>query len=1012
MQLLSVFYNLQVVMGKLNIFKASAGSGKTHNLTREYLKLLYRDESAYRHILAVTFTNKATDEMKRRVLEELYKRSAVDETAKKRLITILHDYSSFSISTIDKFFQQTMRAFAREIGKNSSYSVELDQNMVLSEAVDQMILNLDKEESSELLDWLISYSFDSIENGKSWDVKKEINELASQIFKEAFKIKNGELGEKLTSKSGLAEYKNIIGKIIKSFEEDLKQVGGRALKILGRHNLIPENFKGGSRSPVKYFSKIAGGEIKPPNQTFEELLDNPANWYVSTLVRTDPVLHHSIENACSDGLNELVREVINMNERWKDYITATVVDKNIYSLGILLDINRYIQQYSKENNVVLLSETTELLNKIIDGSDTPFIYEKIGSRIDHFMLDEFQDTSLMQWQNFKPLIQNSLAAGNDNLIVGDVKQSIYRWRGSDWNLLNSDIYKEFDSDTIHEVELTENWRSCENIVAFNNSFFPFAAKYCDSNLGESDIKTTQVYSTVEQSLPKQKQGKTGHVQLKFVGSEDDCGWHEVVFKQVPQRLEKLMEMGYKYKDIAFLVRKNTEGVEIVNFLIENGYPVISDEALVISSSKSVLKIITVLKYYNNPNDSINNTIAEFEKIPLIKDDAIEHLPLYEMCEKIISDYLGEVEGSESAYVQGFLDSVLDYAKGSKSDLSSFLEWWNEKSTKLSLSSPEGQDAIKVLTIHKAKGLGMKAIIIPFLQIQLDHSPQNRNIIWCEPQVEPFNKVPFIPVVYGSKLLDTIFSGDYLVEKQKAFIDNLNIAYVAFTRAKQELIIFAKLHEKGDKGGPSVADILYDFYKDELDENLELNFGDWCPAGEHKDPVINEIELTGFRSVPIGDRLKLSLNSTDFFDRDSKRNYGLIMHNVLSNVYHEEDLSNSIKSSIIKGEIREDEYNTLFSNLSEMLMSVKERHWFDGSLKTYNELEIIEPGGRISRPDRVLMGAEAIVIDFKFGSKRPPSNKSQVARYMSLIEGMGIAFVKGYLWYLEENEVVEVKPDSH
>ncbi|MFA6334399.1 MAG: UvrD-helicase domain-containing protein [Bacteroidales bacterium] len=1000
-------------MGKLKIYKASAGSGKTHNLTREYLRLLLKDENAYHHILAVTFTNKATDEMKGRVLEELYNRSKVDNVAKKRLIAILHDYSSLSITTIDKFFQQTMRAFAREIGKNSSYSVELDQNMVLSEAIDQMILNLDKEESSELLDWLISFSFESIESGKTWDVKNGINDLASQIFKEAFKIKNGELGERLTNKNLLAEYKIIIEKIIKDFEKDLTEIGKRALKIMERHNLEPEHFKGGSRSPVKYFSKIALGETAPPTNSFEELYDNPSNWYSNSLVKSNPPLVNSIENACSDGLNELVGEIIQMDERWIDYNTAREIERNIYSLGILLDINKYIQQYSKDNNIVLLSETTELLNKIIDGTDTPFIYEKIGSRIDHFMLDEFQDTSLMQWQNFKPLIQNSLASGKDNLIVGDVKQSIYRWRGSEWNLLNSGIYKDFDKELIDEEELNENWRSGENIVEFNNKFFSFAAEVCDSILGKADISIADVYSTVEQSVPQQKLGNKGHVQLKFIDTEEEEEeWHETVLKQIPEKVDKLIELGYRYRNIALLVRKNDEGVEVVNYLIEKGYPVISDEALLISSSKVVMKIISLLKFYNNPNDSINNTIAEFEKIPLVKDESTENLPLYEMCEKIISDIPGEIKGSESALVQGFLDSVLDYVKTNRSDLASFLEWWNDKSPKLSLSSPEGQDAIKVLTIHKAKGLGVDAVIVPFMDFQLDHASMIKNIIWCEPKRKPFNMIPFIPLIYGKKLSETIFSSDYLLEKQKAYVDNLNIAYVALTRAKQELIIFAKKPKAPKKEGEieakSVADILYNFYKNMLDENLTVNFGDWYPAPEHKDTQLIEIEITEFRSIPVGERLKLSLNSSDFFDDDSKRNYGLIMHNILSGVYRTEDLPGSVRSSVIKGEIREDEYVSLLSNLSEMLKSVKERHWFDSSLKVYNELEIIEPGGKISRPDRVLMeGAEAIVIDFKFGLKRTTSHKTQVARYMSLIKGMGITNVKGYLWYLEENEVVEV-----
>ncbi len=995
-------------MGNLNIFKASAGSGKTHNLTKEYLNFIYRDENAYRHILAVTFTNKATDEMKRRVLEELYKESKVNLVAKKRLIKILHDYSSFSISTIDKFFQQTMRAFAREIGKNSSYSVELDQNMVLSEAIDQMILNLDQEDSSELLDWLISYSYESIENGKSWDIKKSINDLSLQIFKEAFKIKKGEIGDKLINKNDLSEYKKIIEKLLADFEKDLKEIGEKGLKILDKHNLIIENFKGGSRSPLKYFQRIALGEVITPTATFEALLDNLSNWYTNTLLKSNPSLLNSIETAYHDGLNELVREIVILSDRWVYYNSAVVVSKNIYSLVILLDVNKNLQNYSKENNVVLLSETTELLNKIIDGSDTPFIYEKVGSRIDHFMLDEFQDTSLLQWQNFKPLILNSLASGNDNLIVGDVKQSIYRWRGSDWNLLNTDIYNDFGKGVVKDTDLSQNWRSCENIVNFNNDFFPYAASFCDSVLDETEISTAEIYSNVQQTLPPGNQGKKGHVQLNFIGSGDESDWHSQVLKQLPEKLEQLINSGYRYSDIAFLVRKNAEGIEIVNYLIEKGYPVISDEALMISSSKSVIKIITLLKYYNNPEDSINNTIAEFENISLLTDRDFSHLPLYEMCERIIHGYLGEVDVSETAYIQGFLDSVLEYINVSKPDLSSFLEWWKEKESKLSLSSPDGQNAIRVLTIHKAKGLGMKAVIIPFFKIELDHIPQIKNIIWCEPKVEPFNKIPFIPVVYGTNLKSSIFDKDYRQERQKAFIDNLNTAYVAFTRAKQELIIFAKMHEKGDKGGISVADILFNCFENKLDDDKSLNIGDWYPAGPHQETKINEIAISEFCSYPLGERLKLSLSSFDFFDKESKRNYGLLMHNVLSNVYKEEDLSTAIRSCILKGEIREDEFQSVLEKLSGMLESVRDRHWFDGSMKTFNELEIIEPGGRISRPDRVLMGAEAIIIDFKFGAGRPNSHINQVSRYMELVKEMGLAYVKGYLWYLEENEIIEVK----
>jgi ATP-dependent exoDNAse (exonuclease V) beta subunit len=1006
-------------MGELKIIKASAGSGKTHALTSEYLRLLYTKERAYKNILAVTFTNKATEEMKRRVVETLFRESATDLRARERLVEILHDYSSFAISTIDRFFQQTMRAFAREIGKNSAYSVELDYKMVINEAIDNMVMSLDKPESEELLEWLTILSIDSIDRGDGWNFKKEIKRLSNEIFNESYRLKKDLLKEVGANKGSLTLYKDMLKRVIKEFKDELERIGKAALEIVELHSLELEDFIGGSRTPLKNFLKAAKREVSILPDSFLNLVDTPQNWASGEVIKKDPALYNVIENAYNEGLNALAGELIAHYDGYVLYNSAEIILENIYTLGILIDIESYIQEYTKENNVVLIPETTELLNRIIDGSDSPFIYEKIGSRIDHFMLDEFQDTSIMQWQNFKPLILNSLACGYDNLIVGDVKQSIYRWRGSDWNLLNSDLYKDLDPSQFSDTTLLENWRSCKNIIDFNNTFFPYLAEVCRELLDEGDPNETtlspqRVYSQVKQTISAKSRDSQGHILLKFVKEErDGPGFREQSLDKVAVILERYIELGYRLKDITFLVRKKDEAREVVEFLIERGYPVISDEALYISSSASVRRIITILKYINSPDDAVNNVIAKHYGVDISCADQIAHLPLYELCEELIgiinSEGLlcGEDSDSlsESLFMHSFLDMVLDYSKSSKADISSFIQWWEESGVQKSIPAPDGQNALRVMTIHKSKGLGIPVVIIPFFNIKLDYEGNLTPILWCETEIEPFNAIPLLPVKYKKGVADTIFSKDYLSERRRVYIDNLNLAYVAFTRAERELAIISKVPP--GKGENSVSAILYKQFCGELDENLELNIGEWSEAVNIVENLGNDYPVPPMLTLPIGDRLKLSLRGEEFFSEKSSRVHGMVMHEIMESVVEEADLEMSVNSAVSRGVLAADQRGYTIDILTKMMEQVRDRHWFDGTFKVYNELEILEPGGNISRPDRVLLGAEAFVIDFKFGKKRESSHIKQVQKYMDLMRRMGKVYVKGYIWYPQDGEIIEL-----
>lgn len=1002
-------------MGKVKLYKASAGSGKTHKLTEEYLRLLGEDNYAYRRILAVTFTNKATEEMKRRIVEVLFRKSKEDPRAGNILTNILHDYSQFNISTIDKFFQQALRAFAREIGKNSSYSVELDQDMILLQAIDQLILNLDREENAPVLEWLLNLSYEKIEAGENWDVKSDVFSTAKQLFREAYKLAVKESGNSITDKKSISVYNQILKEILTRYEDSMRGYGRSALSILKSHDLSADDFSYGKASFASRFAKLAAGDCSLSNDRFIAACNDTAKWFSKDTAKKNPALIAKAESAVDAGLLNLMNSITELEEeKYTDFVTAQAIYPNLFTLGILSDIDNSIREVSRENGIVLLSETTELLNKIIDGSDTPFIYEKMGTRLDHFMLDEFQDTSVLQWENFRPLVMNSLSSGYDNLIVGDVKQSIYRWRGSDWGLLNNNVYSDLGSDSISESELTENWRSAREIIDFNNDFFPYAAEQCDiiaapsAEMEKNNFTVSDIYSGVQQHLPGERAAKHGYVEIRFFEEEKGAEetWKQKALSHIPQQIDALIESGQSLKDIAILVRSNLEGATVAEYLISKDYKVISEESLFLRSSESVSKIISTLRYYCKPGDSINNIIAEFSDIPLENKRDVGRLPLYEMCEAIAGELSEETRKGESVYILAFLDTVLDFVKNNRSDLSAFLEWWDEKGSGKSVPAPEGQDAVRVMTIHKSKGLGIGSVIIPFFT--LDFSRADGGIMWCKPHIEPFNALPLVPVVRRSSLNQTHFSAAWKEEYMRNIVDNINLAYVAFTRAIDNLIVFAPANKSNGNGSSRISNFLYSKYEGEMNENMQVVFGKMNKKLSKSDDHSAEISIPGFVTTDPSERLKLSLRAGEFFSESQKaRKRGVVIHSVLSRIYSESDIVASVKEAVSSGELsHEDEISTI-QMLTDLVKSVKPRGWFQGKSGVYNELEILEPGGAVSRPDRVVIAGETSVIDFKTGKQRLPSHSRQISKYTSLLKEMNFTNVKGFIWYLEDNFIEEV-----
>ena len=1073
----------------LTVYRASAGSGKTFRLTLEYLKFLFSADNAYLRILAVTFTNKATEEMKRRVIDELnllaysvgeslYTESLcrilnvseqdVQVRSRHLLQTLLHDFSGFNISTIDRFFQQTMRAFTREIGLQGGYNLEIDSNYVLSQAIDNMLFRLEDTENKELLQWLLQFSGEKVENGQGWDIRRDIGVLSKEIFNENYKVYRQEILSLTADKKLLTGYLTEMYTVRKQFEESLREAAEQGLKEMAEAGLSPEDFKGGTRSPLFALARWASGENTDfPKPSFEVLLDHPDNWKTKKSVRAIEI------DLIYPRLNEAIRHILACFEMFPLYLSAVETARYIYTLGILSDIDRYVQQYQQEHNLLLLSDTTELLNKIIDGSDTPFVYEKIGTQIDHYMIDEFQDTSKMQWQNFLPLFRESMDRNRDCLIVGDVKQSIYRWRNSDWKLLSERIALEFDDQKRRDAVLDTNWRSGARIIAFNNVFFTRASRWLqeqfnelcrngylnETERGELSSLIIHAYADVCQQVPETLSPEKGHVKLHFVEDQGETDWTVRMLEKLPEILMQLQDNGFLLRDIALLVRSKSEGAQLADFLLQykadhqqDGryrFDIISDEALYLSNSPFVKLMIRLLNYLYRPQEELNQILAAYEYYVTLgelgaatalniclqsrkNDDSlfpdrvekyleeIRTLPLFEMCEKLIALF-PSFDEKEGVFVQAFQDLVLSFTMRNSADVASFLRWWEEQGANKTVSMPDSQDAIRIITIHKSKGLAFKAVIVPFCNWEIDHSAVHSNILWCKTHQEPFSRLPLVPVRYSSRLERTIYAAEYFMEKIHAYIDNLNLAYVAFTRAREELILFAPYPKKNKL---TLASLLRECVDDSnfmgpetgklsLPGRFDIESGIYESGqsgltGKSSRTDIQEMNMPVYQSSDLKGRLQLKLYAQGFFGDDGERLYGNLMHDILSRIETECDVVPAVERTVLSGELSEIDSVRVIDHLKKWISQPKTRRWFADGVRVLNEVELIRKGERLLRPDRVVMTADGVeVIDYKFGRTERNVYFRQVRSYVETIRRMGYSNVTGFVWYVELDKVITV-----
>lgn len=1011
-------------MSDLHVYKASAGSGKTTCLTESYLELMASGNASgnynfeHRHILAVTFTNKATEEMKSRIIQLLAKVANGEKTlpyldskrAKEMLRSVLHDYSRFKISTIDRFFQQVIRAFVRELGINSNYAVELDHDQVIEDAVDEIILSLDQPNNKDVLDWLLSMAQEKIDAGKNWKVRDDLINFGKEIFKEDY-LKYGSL---ITNINTIKNYKNKIYVIKKDRSSTIINAAKDLKEKIGSADLLLTDFKNASRGPLCVLDKFSAGEIVGLSDTFLNLPNDPNNFY--TKKSPQKVID------ASDWLCDDVANFIDIyNENIIEYNSAEAIYRFLPSLGVLHHIDEVVKTMQKEANSLLISDSVKLLNTIVEDNDAPFVYEKVGTIIKHYLLDEFQDTSAMQWNNFKPLIAESLGNGQENLVVGDVKQSIYRFRNSDWKILGNQLESVDFKNQIKSHTLSTNYRSDAQIVSFNNDFFQYAVnalqdKYNDQLREDlvgivSDDVLRKSYSDVLQNT--KKDADSGYVEIRLLEEKNVEDWRILAINNLFNSISELLEKKYNYGDITILVRTKKEAAQVAQSLLENNIPVVSDEALQISSSLEVCLIVSVIKRSINPNDDLNKLYIEHlcKEINVVQaeEELAADMPLYEFVEKIIDNYGLRSHKNAVVYIQAFQDLLLEYVSKQSSDANRFVEWWEQTGISKSLTTGDAGNAVTIMTLHKSKGLSFNVVIMPFCTWKLDdYSVINTKIMWCKTS-SPFDDMDYVPVKYLKALSKTIFAEDYYKELMNNYMDNINLMYVAFTRPIKALICFS-MNPKKDSFN-NVGDLLRKYIN-------SPNLSEFVSSDETSAKFIQgelkpkESDVTkpldeGSEDIYIThtDISRFGLRKKS--DSSEQNIMGIILHGIMEKIIKSEDLNSVVQEMQRLGLVSADEAKQITEKLDPYINNPAVKTWFDGSYKILNERTIITADAENYRPDRIMIGKdEIIVVDYKFGEKED-SYFSQVSTYMSLLKSMGYKNVSGYIYYQIDLEIVTV-----
>jgi ATP-dependent exoDNAse (exonuclease V) beta subunit len=876
-----------------------------------------------------------------------------------------------------------------------------------------------------------------------------VKSFGRNIFDEGYIEKGEGLRKRLRNPDTIKEYRKQLKELEAEVLEEMKGFYDHFEEELEGHALTADDLKNGSRGIGSYFRKlnngILGNDIR--NATVEKCLEDAKNWaaksssrYADIIALADSSLIHILEDA------EKLRSKNNLLLN-----SCRLSLQHLNKVQLLANIDEEVRQLNHDNNRFLLSDTNALLHQLVKDGDSSFVFEKIGTNIRNVMIDEFQDTSRMQWGNFKLLLLEGLSQGADSLIVGDVKQSIYRWRNGDWGILNS-LNDRIEHFPIHVRTLATNRRSETNIIRFNNRVFTAAADYLNgiyrSQLGEDCKDLQKAYADVVQESSKKTE--KGYVKVSFLEPDEEHDYTEQTLISLGEEVNRLLSSGVRLNDIAILVRKNKNIPRIADYFDkELHYKIVSDEAFRLDASLAICMMLDALRYLSDGNNKIAraqlavayqnevlrkgldwNTLLLLpveNYLPaafLEKLEELRLMPLYELLEELFSIFEMNRISDQDAYLFAFFDAVTDYLQSNSSELDGFIRYWDE--TLCGKTIPSGEvEGIRIFSIHKSKGLEFHTVLLPFCDWKLENET-NSQLVWCTPQVAPFDGLDILPINYSTQMAESIYGDDYLNERLQLWVDNLNLLYVAFTRAGKNLIIWSK---KGQKGTMSevLANVLpVVALKEDIEWDEECyEQGELCSSEEEKaktstNKLTQKPEKRPIRmeSMRHDIEFRQSNRSADFIqgieeeDSDDRFiNRGRLLHTLFSAIETEEDIDSAIDRLVFEGVIRDDEKEGMVREVVQKAFSSPEiQDWYSGEWTLFSECAIIykEKGVlQTRRPDRVMMKEnQVVVVDFKFGKENPKYNK-QVKGYMQLLSKMGYENITGYLWYVDEERIEKV-----
>ena len=1055
--------------GDLLVYKASAGSGKTFTLVKEYLSIALQSDNAFKHILAITFTNKAANEMKERILKNLrelsdpkkYSREASNLYIRPRLIeqlqctdiilskkaaavlsNMLHNYSDLAILTIDSFLHRIVQTFASDLELPVGFDTDTNINKLYQQALDLVVDQAGRDD--KLTKVFNHYQKYQVKSEKSWDIAPSLFKFFTGNITSDENIK---LLESLTelNTDDFIEVGESAGKALQYIESQFQNTAKKFKNIADNYHLTNDDFYNKGNGILAHIGKLSTGkEVFPKTETvyFKKALEG-------TLANKNTTNAGLIEQHATEML-DILNELVSLKERYQSrYILILAMRDNIYPLSLQNEIFKTAETIKHENRMVYIADFNRKIGKVVQSEPIPFIFERVGEWYNYIMIDEFQDTSLMQWQNLLPLVDNALSGGHKSMIVGDAKQAIYRWRGGNASQFSElpELPREFDSNVTlfrqenlrnhyHEEHLQSNFRSKREIIEFNNWFFEKAKQHLPDS--QKDI-----YAHHSQKFNPSNFGGSIKVELTPYSHQED-EYHALVFDSIQQALEK----GFRYKDMAILVRTNATGSAVATFLTAKKIPVFTAESLLISKSRDVQFLLalircredaqnredafTILNYLTKLipgfdasiawkklifHDTKENPVWNFLKnlFPeLLKNNSTRSL--FDITEHFIHIFIPQA--NRNAYIRYFLEEVYRFGENSRSN--SFIEFWEERKDKASLEFSEGIDAVSIMTIHKSKGLEFPVVILPVCDSRFKISNDKFS---CQPPEEVsdlLKKFNFIYFNAKKDLIETSLSDIYNEEVALSMADNVNLLYVAMTRASDRLHIICsnkKFCEKGQLPGfnglMSEMVVMVCSEHDSFDKETAVLYIELTEnktiADNTENSSLQMDASSRFTCIDWRNAVTLSAPSMQQMEEGERnaRAVGVLVHQLLATIHHSNDLDKAIKDASENGTIGINETTEIRDILLSVLTHPELKQYFTGGYHTLNEREIITPEGNTYRPDRVVTnGKSATIIDYKTG-KESAHHKAQIAQYGNLLQRMGYDTEKKILIYINENAAPKV-----